>query len=183
MEDMDILSQMIKATALAPTEVEYNKLNVRLLEPQAPDSSVTIKNLPTDAIVIKVDNFHSPDNIFNGNNGECKRADYVIISAQKKCILYIEIKRTRGDRKKVVKQLIGARCFVRYCQEIGKSFWNKRDFLADYQDRFISIGHTNIAKRKTRISKTAPKHDSPENAMKVDWPNYLQFHQLASLGI
>lgn len=88
MEDMEILSQLIKDTACVPLQDEYGKKFVRLNEPQAQDSSAKIRNIPSDALVIKVDAFRSPDDIFEGNNGECKRADYIIISAEKKCILY-----------------------------------------------------------------------------------------------
>lgn len=178
MPDMEIFTKMIKETALVTLQEDYGKSFVQLCEPQAPDSSATIRNLPTDAIVIKVDAFRSPDEIFQGRNGECKRADYVIISAQKKCILYIEIKRTKDGWEQIVKQLKGAQCFVVYCQEVGKAFWNQPAFLAGYKSRFISIGHTSIAKRKTRITKSSSKHDTPEKAMKIDWPNYLQFNRL-----
>ena len=178
MPDMLILSEMINENALMSLQDEYGKPFVKLCEPQAPDSSATIRNLPADAIVIKVDAFRSPDEIFQGRNGECKRADYVIISAQKKCILYIEIKRTKDGWDQIVKQLKGAQCFVKYCQEVGKAFWNQPTFMAEYKSCFVSIGHTSIAKRKTRITKSSSKHDAPEKAMKIDWPNYLQFNQL-----
>ncbi|MDD4966081.1 hypothetical protein [Halothiobacillus sp.] len=182
MSEMDILSQMIKGTALVQLEEEYGKPIVKLSEPQAPDSSATIRNLPTDAMVIKVDAFRSPDDVFNGGNGECKRADYVIISEEKKCIIYIEMKRTKDGWNQIVKQLLGSQCFVKYCQEVGKGFWNEKNFLIGYKSRFISIGHTSIAKKKTRITRDAEPHDAPDRAMKIDWPNYLQFGQLAGLG-
>jgi hypothetical protein len=182
MSDMDILSQMIKVSALVQQEEEYGKSFVKLIEPQAPDSSATIRNLPADAMVIKIDVFRSPDDIFNGKNGECKRADYVIISAEKKCIIYIEMKRTKDEWNQIVKQLLGSQCFVKYCQEVGKNFWNESGFLKNYKNRFISIGYTSIAKKKTRITRNAERHDTPDRAMKVDWPNYLQFNQLAGLG-
>lgn len=182
MLDIDILSQMIKPTALVNLQSEYGKKFAKLCEPQEPDSSATIRHLPTDAMVIKIDEFRSPDYIFNGANGECKRADYVIISAEKKCIIYIEMKRTKDSWNQIVKQLIGSQCFVRYCQEIGRGFWDERGFLSDYKSRFISIGHTSIAKSKTRITRHAGRHDTPEKAMKIDWPHYLQFNHLAGLG-
>lgn len=182
MADMDILTQLIKDSVLVQLEEEYGKPLVKLIEPLAPDSSATIRNLPSDAMVIKVDAFRSPSDVFNGRKGECKRADYVIISAEKKCIIYIELKRKKDGWDQIVKQLIGAECFVKYCQEVGKGFWNENEFLNGYKSRFISIGHTSIAKRKTRITRNAERHDTPDRAMKVDWPNYLQFNQLAGLG-
>ncbi len=182
MPDVEILSQMIKDTALVQLQNEYGKPLVKLCEPLSPDSSATVRNLPADAVVIKVDAFRSPDDVFNGGNGECKRADYVIISAEKKCIIYIEMKRTKDGWKQIVKQLLGAQCFIKYCQEIGKGFWTAREFLTGYKSSFISIGHTSIPKRKTRITRNTERHDTPETAMKIDWPYYLQFNQLAGLG-
>jgi len=182
MSDMEILSQMIKETALVKPGKNYDKFFVELSEPQAPDSTATIKNLPSDIMVIKVDVFGSPDNVFNGKNGECKRADYIILSAEKKCIIYIEMKRTKDSWSEIVKQLLGAQCFMTYCREIGKGFWQQTEFLKDYNSRFISIGHTSIAKRRTRYTRKVKRHDTPENAMKIDWPKNLQFNHIAGLG-
>lgn len=142
-----------------------------------PDSKAMIRNIPDDAIVIKADVF-STGNIFRGKKGECKRADFVIISPGKKHILYIEIKKRSDEWGGIVKQLMGAQCFIRYCRDIGRTFWNERDFLSGYRSRFISIGHTSISKRKTRITRQQKRHDTPENAMKIDWPIYLQYNRL-----
>lgn len=80
MSDMDILQQMIKnSTQLALTN-EYGKKQITLIESQCPASLVNICGLPDDVIVIKADDFKSPDTIFNGSNGECKRADFLIIA-------------------------------------------------------------------------------------------------------
>lgn len=133
--------------------------------------------LPSDAIVVKIDSFSSPDNIFIGSKGERKRADYVIISEKKKCVLYIELKLTKDNWGQIVKQLKGAECFLKYCQEIGKSFWDEKSFLTDYKHRFVSIAHTSISKRPTRITKTEI-HDTPESALKWDWPKDIPFNEL-----
>ena len=182
MSDMDILSQMIKSTALIQLQYDYAKPMVKLCEQQASDASVTIRNLPSDALVIKVDAFRSPDGVFNCSNDECKRADYAIISTEKRCIIYIEMKRTKDGWSQIVKQLLWAQCFITYCQEIGKVFWEEKGFLKGYKNRFISIGHTSISKRKTRITRNAERHDAPDKAMKIDWPHNLQFNKLAGLG-
>jgi hypothetical protein len=88
------------------------------------------------------------------------------------------MKKTKDSLKEVIQQLAGARCFLRYCQEIGKFFWDDKNFLNDYQHRFVSIGHTSIPKRKTRVLRRLAKHDTPENVMKIDWPHRLQFNRL-----
>lgn len=179
MPDLDILGQMIKDSIKVSLTVNQGNTSVTLAEPQCPDYSVSIKGMPPDAIVIKVDAFRS-DTIFNGRCGECKRADYVIItnSRGKKRILYIEMKRTKASPKEVIDQLTGAKCFMHYCQEIGRMFWGEKAFLKDYKHRFISIGHISISKKKTRITRDIKTHDTPEKMLKIDWPHYLQFKHL-----
>ncbi len=79
----EILSQLIKKHALIELETEQSKKpRVTLKEPSAKYSFVIISNMPDDALVIKADEFESPSSIFNGKHGECKRADYVIISEE-----------------------------------------------------------------------------------------------------
>jgi len=180
--DIDILNEMIKDNAKISTEDNYGKLKVTLTEPQQPDSSATIFGLPNDAITIKVDTFKSPDTIFNCSNGECKRSDFIIIAdtVNKKVIIHIEMKAKTGKTNNdIIKQLKGADCFVTYCRKIGKEFWNKPDFLKDYNTRFVAIVHTSIGKKKTRITPGIGVHDSPEQMLKIDSPHHLQFNHLA----
>ena len=181
MPDNNILSQLFSKSSLVPLQGSVTKPRVTLTEPDAEDSTATISGLPADAFVIKVDDFTSPNKIFQCSRGECKRADYVIISEQKKCILYIELKRTKDGRTKIVQQLMGAKCFVKYCQQIGKEFWNDNSFLNGYSHRFVSIAHTSISKKSTRLKRKAPVNDTPEKAMKIDWPKNLQFNQLSGI--
>jgi hypothetical protein len=120
MDDASILVQLIKPAATVPLLDEYGKCVLILREPQAIDSVVTVRNVPTDTIAIKVDAFTAPDAVFNGLQGECKRADYVLISPERRTVIYIEIKRTRDGFSGIVKQLKGAQCFVNYCRDIGR---------------------------------------------------------------
>ena len=181
MDDAEILSEMIKQSARIELQEEYGKFLVELREPQAPDSLAVIRNVPSDAIVIKVDCFRSPNDIFVGDRGECKRSDYVIISHERKRIIHCEIKRTReaDGWGQVVRQLMGSDCFMKYCREVGRAFWGKESFLDGYQHRFVCIRHTSVVKRKTRISIQPKPHDTPGRAMTIDTPNHLQFNQLA----
>lgn len=184
MSDFEILRQMIRESAIEPITERYGKKSVTLVEPKAPDASVTILGLPDDAIVIKADAFTAPDSIFAGSKGECRRADYVIVAHAgsrnpRKLILYIEMKANQEQENEVIQQLKGARCFVAYCREIGKSFWNRDDFLEGYQARFIGVFRTRLPKRKTRIERQAVIHDRPERLMKISYPGRLEFNHLA----
>ncbi len=93
MSDTEILDRLIREDARVPTETRHDRIVAELREDRA-DSCVTLRGLPSDAFVIMADRFPSPDTVFKGEKGECKRADYVVISERKKCILYIEVKRT-----------------------------------------------------------------------------------------
>ncbi len=183
MSDIDILHQMIKESARIFLSDIYGKKQLTLSEPQHEKSSVTIRGVPESAIIIKADAFKSPDTVFNGLHGECKRSDFVIIADtdNKKIILFIEMKARKGSEKEIIQQLTGAQCFIAYCREIGKAFWNQKKFLDDYAYRFVSIGHTGIPKRKTRISRQVGVHDCPERMLKIDSPHHLQFNHLAGV--
>jgi hypothetical protein len=181
MSDIDILHQMIKDEATLALEERNNKKQVTLTEPQFTDVSVTIFGMPDKAIAIKADAFKSPNSVFNGSRGECKRADFVIVADTegKKVIICIEMKATRDSEKEIIQQLEGAQCFVAYCQEIGKVFWKQDDFLKGYSYRFISINHISMPKRKTRAIRQSGIHDRPERMLKISSPHHLQFNQLA----
>ena len=181
MSDLKILHQMIKDNAKVPLVSGYGKHTVTLTEPRQPGSAVTIAGIPDNAIVIKADAFKSPDTVFNGSQGECKRADFVIVadSGNKKTIVCIEMKATKAPEKEIIQQLTGARCFIAYCQEIGKAFWHEPDFLDGYKHRFVSIGYTSMPKRKTRIDRSTSVHDRPDRMMKISSPHRLQFDLLA----
>lgn len=179
MTDIDILQQMIKENAKVPLVESYSNKKADLTE--GDDYSVTIRGIPDDAIIIKVDAFTSPDTIFAGSKGEGKRADYVIIAnmPKKKVLIYIEMKRTNNTRKHIIEQLTGAKCFISYCAAIGNEFWKECDFLKGYEERYVSIGHISISKKKTRITASADIHDRPEKMMKIDRPGTLEFNRLA----
>jgi hypothetical protein len=179
--DLVILQQMIKNSAQLALIDDYGKKQVILTEPQCPTSVVNICGLPDDVIVIKADDFKSPDTLFNGSHDECKRADFLIIAASgdKKIILCIEMKARKSPENEIIKQLTGTQCLVAYIREIGKSFWQQPNFLNGYVYRFISISHTRLAKSKTRIKRQPGIHDRPERMLKIAYPHHLQFNHLA----
>jgi hypothetical protein len=186
MSDIAILKEMIKDTATVPLEDHYNRKQVTLTEPQHNNYSVTIQGMPDEdeVVIIKADTFSSPNAVFKGNHGECKRADFVIVAdtANKKVILCIELKAKTDAEKEIIQQLTGAQCFVAYCKEIGKAFWKQQNFLKTYHYRFVSISHISVPKKKTRIDRSTGTHDRPDRMLKISYPPYLQFNHLAGTG-
>lgn len=180
MTDIDILYELIKDTARVSLEDHYGKKRVTLTEAQQTHSSITIFNVPDDSIVIKADAFVEPKAVFKNSRGECKRADYVMITdtGEEKFIVYIEMKSGKGDNPQIIQQLKGAACFVAYCREIGLSFWNEREFLSGYTSRYVSVVKTSINKRPTRETLRPGLHDSPENMLKIQSTLSISFKHL-----
>lgn len=127
---------MIKQTSIVPLEALDDKNGVTLQEPPPASYAVTIHGMPDDdqTIVIKADAFTAPKDIFADSKRECKRADFVIVAeiGAKQVIICIEMKGGKGGSEaEIIQQLKGAKCFVAYCREVGKSFWNHQNFLQD----------------------------------------------------
>lgn len=185
--DLNILRALIRSEACAPVTNNNSKATITLKESDSRQHgyAIDIIGAPGETIAIVLDkNFPAPEKIFNGVKGECKRADFILITIteNKKWIIYIEMKKSRPDDwKEVQKQLKGAQCFIAYCRSIGRTFWNNRNFLEDrkYQERFVGI--TNIGLRKRRFGHgESGLHDKPENMLRIrSVPNKgLQFNKL-----
>ena len=178
MNDSPLLAQLLKSTVTISLEEERGKTFARLQEPNEKDCEVTLRDLPDDAIVLKADSFPAPTSVFQGTKGECKRADYIIISEKKKCVLHIELKKTKDIWADIVNQLKGAHCVFVYLKEIGKEFGREKTFLEKYKHCFVSIGHIGIAKGPVRFNKKHPRNDTPERALQIASPHHLSFNQL-----
>lgn len=181
MSDFAVLREMMQDAAVLPMVDSHGQKEVQLTEAQYPTSEITIAGLPQETVVIRSDTFVPPKAVFQDSMGECKRADFVVIAnaGNKKVILCIEMKAGKGGpEKEIIQQLKGAYCFVVYCREIGRSFWDMPDFLADYRYRFISIREVSISKRPTRFDTRLDAHDRPDQMLKITGQKRLQFNHL-----
>ncbi len=177
MSDIAMLKEMIKDCAIVDLEYQKEyKRDIYLLKlTETQDNYSFVVNgmpKPDEVIVINLDEFFDVRKIFTGNKGECKRADFIIIAntTSEKVILCLEMKKSRDDNSSIIKQLKGAECFVSYCREIGRLFWNQPDFLQDYQYRFVSIKNISISKTSMSSRKLSQKseiHDQPEKMLKI----------------
>ena len=175
--DFDILKALLRDVALARMELEYKKDTLVLEESSDPEApySIRIRNLPEDVIALKADTFCPPKQIFQGNQGECKRGDFVIFASdnKKKWIIYVEMQGGKSKlEREVIQQLRGAQCLVAYCRAIGQEFWKEPNFLKtqDYRQRFVSFTDVGVQKQPTRPPKL-PLHDVPERMLKINAPS------------
>ena len=117
MSDTEILRTLFKESLFVPV----NDGRVILVETGQPDSQVTICNVPDDAVCIKADEGIDLRGFFgNTARGECKRADYLLFSERRRCVLIIEIKRNKDLWSQVCQQLHGASCLASYCRASGR---------------------------------------------------------------
>jgi hypothetical protein len=180
MNDTEILDRLFKSRArVMPTIDPHGKRYVILAESAQANSSIRICHLPDDAFVVNVDKFEGPNHVFQCSVGECKRADFAIISESYRSILYIELKSGSCVKGEVIQQLMGARCFIRYCKEIVGLFWDNGNFMNGYSERFVSFVKIAASQRPiTEISSNL--HDCPARFLKIKHPDrsYQNFNKL-----
>lgn len=176
--DFSILRDLLKDEATAHVETLERGRAIVLCEPG--EYTLRITGVPDESIAFKADMFPAPENIFRGNRGECKRADYVVIASDGNhlWIVYVELKGSGGSEHAIKQQLSGARCLVGYCRAIVKEFWRERRFLINCAERFVSVRNIGSRTRPTQPSKK-PRHDVPERVLKLHAPKgVLRFKQL-----
>ena len=181
--DITILQEMLSDAVRVPLQQEgQDRPSVALMDDQA-ETTVEVKELPHESIVIRADAFNPRKPVFKGSKDERRRADFVIVSNEEneKWIICIETQTSESkDEDRVVAQLKGARCFISYCQCIGKSFWESSTFLDGYQERFISIANISIDKLRTRpdSQNDGKLHDTPDDFLDISGRQSLYFDEL-----
>ena len=186
--DIEILRKMFHPAALVALRPGQGKPAVELTDAKA-DTTVEIKGLPHESVVIRAEDFKVPRTVFNSINGQRKRADFVIVANEdaKRWIIYIETQ--AGNYKTaahIIQQLQGAQCFIGYCKCIGKSFWESEEFLDGYESRFVSIAGLELEKQGTRsysphIQSKGKLHDTPDAFLKILGSPNLYFRHLTQV--
>ena len=176
MSDLAVLHALINEIAPISKKDRHPKPFVVLEEMgdgQEDGYSVTLSNVPDDLVAIKTDQFPSPKGFFKNDKGECKRADYVLITEAQKWIVYIEMKGGKiHSSKEVIQQLQGTECLLIYCQAVGRKFWQDQRFLdiGRYRQRFVCIMNVKVNKQGTKPPRRSKLHDKPEDVLKLPSP-------------
>lgn len=185
MSDIDLLRRMIQKNAIVETErADGGQSYLKLEETNSAkgtEYSIKICNVPDECIAIKSDKFPAPNAFFKRDKGQCRRSDYIVISKfkEKNWIVYIELKKGKGQRSRIVEQLQGSQCLFDYCRSLGRSFWKVPTFLESsrYQKCFVSLRATSINKPGSP-KKSRPAHDAPDTMLTLIVKNQLHFKQL-----
>lgn len=129
-------------------------------------SSVVITGLPMDSFVFKADAFPQPQALFNDVEEVRKRADYILLAkdSTKKCVVFIEMKRTKDSRHGIIAQLRGAACIMDYCNAVLKRVWG--EVARGFDEHFVSCAHTS-SKRGTYPNRHDSIHNVPDRFLKL----------------
>ena len=180
---------MIKLGSILESKQNQNGQNVLILQEAITSNggcySFKLLNVPADCIAIKSDNFHAPVEFFETRppKGQTRRADYIVLASfkSKNWIIFIEMKKGRGNRRKIAEQLKGSQCLLDYCRSLGRNFWEQNNFLdsSNYQKRFVSLKQINLNKSPS-LPRTRRRsaHDTPENMITIAGGDQLVFKKL-----
>ena len=184
MNDIQVLQEMLNSDTQVMLQSGQGRPSVQLTDSQS-GTTVEIKGLPSNSIVIRAEDFENPLTIFNGEKGERKRADFVIVSNDengKRWIICIETQEMDSKlASHITQQLKGAACFINYCKCIGRSFWESEEFLDGYQYRFVSIVDMNFNRSRRRTQpfySTGELHNRPEDFLKISRSPMIYFRKL-----
>ena len=173
MGDFEILRDLLREDALAPvfrTPTSGNR--IALTEEGDQEYTLNVTGAPDGTIAFRTDRFPPPKRVFRNKRQECKRADYVVIASGKRnvWVVYIEMKRRKGARRDIERQLRGAKCVVSYCRAIVREFWCDCSFLSGRHERFVTVGYISVNKNRTRKRKGFV-HDNPNAMLKLSAPD------------
>ncbi len=179
------LKELFAESLYVSTFLEYGRNCVRLKETRknAGLRDVTIRDLPTNSIVLNIDKFAQPKTLFKGKMGECKRCDYILLltGEKQKILLFVEMKSGRFNKAEVQQQFKGAECVIDYCEAVLERFHGQNGLLKSYEKRFVIFYKPSLAKRPTQPFARPVKNDSPETALKYPSPHNPSLKKLLGL--
>ena len=179
MSDRDVLADIIHPDAVINLAEQYKgRFSVVLYESKAPDSKLTIRGCPSDCLVLNLDSAFDNTRLFNGANGVSKRADFMLISEEKKKVIFIEMKRSGSPNSDIIKQLTGSLCVFEYFKSVLQNFFQSKTHFSDYSLHFISAKHTTLNKGNTKIVKNGKCNNTPKNLLELSHTQSIEFNML-----
>lgn len=187
MPEFDFLSQNKGDAVSSPSNFGINDSTLILFENSNNNQGeITILNVPSDALLIKIDeNKFDVRQIFMSFEGICKKADYILITREKKEIIFIELKFPKPksknnniDNTDISYQLLGAKCLFDYIKSIleNRGFQNT---FHNYEFEFAAIiKHTKKVKHSSTKPTGLPSHN---NFIKVTTSNIaISYREIVS---
>jgi hypothetical protein len=83
-------------------------------DPKAKLRKIVIRDVPEGSLLLKMQRYAEPHDVFKSTKGEWKRCDYIVLtlSGNDLYVLFIEMKSLRPDKRDAIPQFKGADCFI-----------------------------------------------------------------------
>lgn len=169
MPEFDFLSQNRGDAVKSPNDFGINDSTLTLIEDSNNNyREIKILNAPSDSLLIKIDeDKFDVRQIFMSFQGICKKADYILITKERKKIIFIELKfpqpRSKNnniDNTDISYQLLGAKCLFDYIKSILESRGFTNTFH-DYEFEFSAIIKHSKKMKHTSMKPTGlPSHNN-----------------------
>ncbi len=176
MNDFTLLKELLNKDALVPIQDRQAKLKEKGRDGKS-SYVVDLEDLPDDTLILISERFPQPNKVFDctKKNGICKRADYVVVNEKE--MIFIELKRYKGDNDNIKNQLRGAQCVMDYCVAIGERFFDCPEFMekAVENPHFVCI--MNIGQKQPSILTAQSPNNTPETMLELTGENF-QYKQL-----
>ena len=178
MNAVQAITALIKENVIISANIQKGKNYIKLDE-EKENYGLMVVGCPNDAIAIKCDMFPEPNAVFRGKYGECKRADFIIISSEKECIIVLELKKANKHVREddVILQLKGARCVLDYCNSVIYRFLGKEDVLSNYKERYFKSVQKGSKKRPFNLKISPYVNDLPDRFDKISEKS-IEFNKL-----
>lgn len=165
--DTSVLNKLLAEDLLGLIHERDGHVYARLKETdkQSTLKQVDISHIPKGSLLIKLDKCDQPKKLFKGKGGECKRCDYVLITAigKQPFLIFIEMKSKRISKKEVILQFKSAECIIDYCDAVLERFYETKKCFQKYNKRFVVLYMASSQKTPTR--KNTVINDTPEKAL------------------
>lgn len=187
MTEFEFLSLNKGDAVKSPNDFGINDSTLILVENSNNNyGEIKILNAPSDSLLIKIneDKFDVRQ-IFMSSEGICKKADYILITREKKKIIFIELKFPQPKSKNnnidnidISYQLLGAKCLFDYIKAILENRGFKNAFY-DYEIDFSAIIKHN---KKIKHSSVKPNGlSSHNNFIKITTSNVaISYREIVS---
>jgi hypothetical protein len=137
-------------------------------DPNAKLRKIVIRDVPEGSLLLKMQQYAGPHNVFKSTKGECKRCDYIVLTLSKNdlYVLFIEMKSSSPDNRDTIPQFKGADCFMTYCRAVAETFHDVAVSSCSSEKRYILFYVNRSNKRSMSHRPMKVVHSSPENMMK-----------------
>jgi hypothetical protein len=134
--------------------------------PDAKLCKMRVRGVPEDSILLKLQLFPPPAEVFKPAFGKRCRCDYILISSRNEglWVIFIEMKSKEFDKSHIRQQFKGADCFLTYCNAVAEKFHDAKITSCNIQHRYVVFFTDHHTKTPIMSKNRSFPHAAPEHA-------------------